>query len=245
MENEEWRVENMATIAHNLTHKMTTATAVQQLIRSPQLPLYVQEFQSLLQAEREKRERFYEEMSEQQKVEFINGEIIVHSPTQLRHTIASKNLLTLLDAYVQKHGLGFVGYEKMLITLTRNDYEPDICYFGPEKAQAFTLDQMKFPAPDFVVEILSPSTEAIDRGIKFEDYAAHGVTEYWIIDPHQEFVEQYVLKDDVFELLVKVRTGTIQSVAIDGFDVPVRAIFDEAERFAGSISEAPTPLTGR
>ncbi len=45
------------------------------------------------------------------------------------------------------------------------------------------LAQSKFPAPDLIVEVLSESTEANDRGIKFEDYAAHGVVEYWIVDP--------------------------------------------------------------
>ena len=210
---------------------MTEAT-VQQLIRSPRLPLIVQQFQLLLQEEREERERFYEEMSEQQKVEFINGETIVQSPVKLRHSIASLNLATLLNAYVRKHRLGFVGHEKILIALTRNDYEPDLCYFGNTKAEPFQPDQMKFPAPDFVVEVLSPATEAIDRGIKFEDYAAHGVTEYWIIDPHQEHIEQYRLKDQEYELLVKVRTGIIQSVAVSGFDIPVRAIFDEDEQLA-------------
>ncbi len=216
----------------SLMHKTTAEMTIQQLIRSPEMPLYVQQLQLMLQKEQERRERFYEEMSDGQKVEFINGEVIVHTPVQLRHNVVSQNLLVLLSAYVRKHHLGFVGYEKILITLTRNDYEPDICYFEQAKAQAFTPDQMKFPAPDFVVEVLSPATEAIDRGIKFQDYAAHGVTEYWIVDSHQECIEQYALKGKEYELLVKARTGTIQSVAVNGFDVPVRAIFDETEQFA-------------
>lgn len=216
----------------NLTHKATAEMTIQQLIHSPEMPLYVQQLQLMLQREQEKRKRFYEEMPDGQKVEFINGEVIVHTPVQLRHNMVSQNLLVLLSTYVRKHHLGFVGYEKILVTLTRNDYEPDICYFGQAKAQAFAPDQMKFPAPDFVVEVLSPATEAIERGIKFQDYAAHGVTEYWIVDPHQECVEQYALKGDKYELLVKAKTGTIQSVAVNGFDVPVRAVFDEAEQFS-------------
>ena len=222
----------MGTVACYPMHKTPTAVTVQQLLRSPGLPVYVRQFQSLLQAEREKRKRFYEEMSEQQKTEFINGEIVVQSPAKLRHTIASKNLLTLLDIYVQKHGLGFVGHEKMLITLTRNDYEPDVCYFGPEKARTFTPDQMRFPAPDLVVEVLSPSTEANDRGIKFVDYAAHGVAEYWIVDPDAEMIEQYVLEGEIYQLRVKTDTGTVRSVAVKGFAVPVCAVFDEAEKLA-------------
>jgi Uma2 family endonuclease len=223
----------MATFAPDLTRETATRSAVQQLIRSPSLPIYVQTFQDLLREEQKKRERFYKEMSEDQKVEFINGEVVVHSPARLRHTIACKNVLAPLDAFVRKHQLGFVGHEKMLISLTRNDYEPDVVYFGPEKARTFSLDQMKFPAPDLIAEVLSPSTEAIDRGIKFQDYAAHGVTEYWIIDPEREIVEQYALKGDVYELLVKSKTGTLQSVAVPGFEIAVRALFDEAAQFAG------------
>ena len=130
----------MNTITHNPMTETSIATAVQLLIHSPSLPVHVQRFQSLLQTEREKRERFYEEMSEDQKVEFINGEIMVHSPVRLRHNIVSQNLLVRLSTFVRRGNLGYVGYEKLLITLTRNDYEPDIVYFGPEKTQTFTLD---------------------------------------------------------------------------------------------------------
>ncbi len=81
--------------------------------------------------------------------------------------------------------------KKVIIELTRNSYEPNICYFRKELADTFTDNQMLFPAPDFIVEILSPSTEKIDREIKFRDYAQHGVREYRIIDPDKETVEQY------------------------------------------------------
>jgi Uma2 family endonuclease len=210
----------------------TTDEIVRQLMQSPRLPQLTRQFQAILRAEQEQRQRFYEEMSDAQKTEFINGEIIVHTPVKLRHSNASDNLFALMRAYVQKHALGLVGHEKLLVTLTRNDYEPDICFFGQAKAQTFTPDQVRFPAPDLVVEILSESTEAVDRGIKFEDYALHGVAEYWIVDPNQESAEQYLLQDERYGLAVKVKTGTIQSVVISGFDIPVRAIFDAAEQLS-------------
>ena len=210
----------------------TTDEIVRQLMQSPRLPQLTRQFQAILRAEQEQRQRFYEEMSDAQKTEFINGEIIVHSPVKLRHSSASDNLFALMRAYVQKHALGLVGHEKLLVTLTRNDYEPDICFFGQAKAHTFTPDQVKFPAPDLVVEILSESTEAVDRGVKFEDYALHGVAEYWIVDPIQESVEQYLLQDERYGLAVKVKTGSIQSAVISGFDIPVRAIFDAAEQLA-------------
>lgn len=202
--------------------------AVQELLNSPKLALHVRTLARVLEEERQKREHFYNEVTEFEKAEFINGEIIVHSPAKKRHTEAGKLLLRLLDLYVQIMDLGFLGYEKTLVTLTRNDYEPDICFFGKEKAQAFGSDQMKYPAPDFIAEILSPSTERRDRGIKFEDYAAHGVGEYWLLDPKSEVVEQYVLEDGRYVLRLKSGSGEIESAMIDGFLIPVRALFDDA-----------------
>lgn len=50
-------------------------------------------------------------------------------------------------------------------------------------------------APTLVVEILSPSTSAKDMRIKSELYARHGVAEYWIIDPGNQYVHVYLLDD--------------------------------------------------
>lgn len=203
--------------------------AAEQLVLSPRLPFYVKRFHSLLKEETEKRQRFYEEMSEEHKVEFICGELVVHSPVKKKHNQASARLFHLLDLYVVSNNLGFVGHERILITLTRNDYEPDVCYFGPTKSQGFTPDQSKFPAPDFIAEILSDSTEEIDRGIKFDDYAAHGVGEYWIIDSEQESIEQYGLSGDHYDLVVKALRGPIESIAVRGFQIPVRSVFERTE----------------
>ncbi|MCX6045920.1 MAG: Uma2 family endonuclease [Chloroflexi bacterium] len=204
---------------------------LEELLHSPKLALYVDKFQRVLEAEHKRRTQFYDQMKEDQKTEFINGEVLVHSPVKLRHNTVTRRLLMLMSAYVQKYDLGLVGYEKILITLTRNDYEPDICFFDKEKSQFFTPDQMQFPAPDFIVEVLSPSTAANDRGIKHTDYAAHGVTEYWIIDPDALFVEQYLLDGDDYELARKTDSGQIASRVIAGFELPVDALFDDAQQW--------------
>ena len=197
------------------------------LLHSPRLPIYVQEIQAVLADEAQKRQRFYDQISEQDKAEFINGEIIFHSPVKLRHNLASGHLYRLLSTFVVQHDLGFVGYEKIMISLTRNDYEPDICFFDKLKAETFKPDQTRFPAPDFIVEVLSESTAGVDRGVKFEDYAAHWVSEYWLVDPETETVEQYELQNQVYELVIKAQTGQITSQAIPHFEIPIRAIFDD------------------
>jgi Uma2 family endonuclease len=211
---------------------MTSNAMLEQLVHSPRLGLYVDQLQDVLADERRRREAFYEEMDESQKQEFINGEVIMHSPVKFKHERASTLFCRIAGAYVDKHGLGLVTHEKILICLTRNDYEPDVCFFSKEKAQKFEPDQMKFPAPDFIAEVLSDSTEANDRGVKFDDYAAHGVREYWLIDPDNRIVEQYDLADDAYALRLKLNGGMLQSRVIEGFEIPLPAIFDEAENLA-------------
>jgi Uma2 family endonuclease len=210
-----------------MMERQAEADLIERLYTSLHFPTYVEELNARLKEEARKRREFYEMITEDDKVEFINGEIVYQSPVKLRHIVSLKRLLILLDTYVNRHELGLVGYEKMMISLSRNDYEPDLCFFRQEKAEAFVPDQMHFPAPDLIVEVLSPSTEERDRGIKFEDYAAHDVGEYWLVDPDGETIEQYRLVGGAYELVMKSKSGEIESAAVPGFTIPVRSVFDE------------------
>jgi len=199
------------------------------ILEMPNAFLLVDKVKSRLDDEQKRRRYFYEIIEENKKMEFINGEIIFHSPVKLQHNSATKLLCGLLNAFVIKHKLGFVGIEKIMVSLTRNDYEPDICFFGNAKAKNFKAKQAQFPVPDFVVEVLSDSTAKNDRETKFQDYAAHGVGEYWIIDAEKQTVEQYFLQNEQYELVLKAKDGTIESIALPKFKIPIRAIFDEDE----------------
>ena len=172
--------------------------ALDEIIKSPRFPGYVEDLQRLLAEEQRRRQRFYDEIDEDVTAEFINGEVIVQSPATYEHTNAVKFLLKLLDTYVESQQLGFVGSEKLLVTFPRNDYEPDVCFWRTAKAAGFQRGQLKFPPPDFIAEVLSPTTEKIDRGVKFEDYAANGVGEYWLVDPTLEQIQQHFLREGRF-----------------------------------------------
>ncbi|GAA4403233.1 Uma2 family endonuclease [Nibrella viscosa] len=202
---------------------------VADLLDAPDAKLIIERVQAILNDEEQRRKEFREWLRDDFKAEFINGEVIMHSPAKRRHLNATDNLATLLRIFVNLHELGEVNTEKALVTLTRNDYEPDICFWNVKTAEAFHDDQMEHPAPDLVVEVLSKSTAERDRGVKFEDYAAHGVKEYWIIDPTRQTVEQYQL-DEEFMAFESVATLTIKetiiSKTVSGFQIPVRAIFD-------------------
>ena len=198
------------------------------LLDSPALPALVERLQRTLAEEAERRAAFRDDLSPDEKAEFINGEVIMHSPARASHLDATKRLLVLLNTHVQVHDLGWVGVEKALIGLTRNDYEPDVCFLGRDKADQIEPKTLLFPAPDLVVEVLSPSTEHRDRGVKHDDYAAHGVAEYWIVDAERETVEQYLLEGETYALAMKSGTGEVTSRAVEGFVIPVRAVFDDA-----------------
>ncbi len=210
------------------------------ILEMPNAFLLVDKVKSRLDDEQKRRRHFYKIVEENKKMEFINGEIIFHSPVKLQHNDATILLGMLLKAFVAKHNLGFVGIEKIMVSLTRNDYEPDVCFFGDAKAKHFKRRQVQFPAPDFVVEVLSDSTAKNDRETKFQDYAAHGVSEYWIVDAEKQIIEQYFLQNEQYELLLKAKDGAIESVVLPNFKIPIRAIFDEAENLkalANLISE--------
>ncbi len=211
------------------------------LIQSPKLDFYIRELSAVREREEVMRRRFRADAPEGEKIEFINGRIMYAMSVRNNHAMVTELLASLLSPFVRVHGLGRVGIEKCRIALTRNDYEPDVCFWRSEIANSFTPRQAEFPIPDFVVEILSDATAERDRTIKFDDYAAHGITEYWIIDPDTETLEQYALApssesndagNGTYQLVMKSTNGVVKSIAVQGFDIPIRALFDGAENLA-------------
>jgi Uma2 family endonuclease len=203
------------------------ASIIENIRHSPQLPQIVATLGQQLNAEKAARHAFYQQMTEQEKVEFIDGQVILHSPARNRHLDVVMNIGTLLRVFVHMHSLGSVKLEKCLCSFPRNDYEPDVVFFGPAKSTTLTNATLIFPVPDMAVEVLSESTESRDRGVKFQDFAANGVQEYWIVDSEANFVEQYVLHADEYRLSATLQSSdVITCQAVAGFEVKVSAFFD-------------------
>ena len=205
---------------------------IEPLRHSPCLHEAVVALQEQLKAEEHRRQAFYRDMTPEQKVEFIDGKVVMHSPAPKEHLVVTSNISRLLSVFVDVSGTGLVLTEKCLCVFPRNDYEPDIVFFGNEKAAQLDNKTLKFPVPDLAVEVLSASTEKNDRGVKFEDFAAHGVGEYWIVDADAGVVEQYVLDGESFTLRLKSDSGLLRSEAISGFTVAISAFFDADENLA-------------
>ncbi|HRI13699.1 MAG TPA: Uma2 family endonuclease [Verrucomicrobiota bacterium] len=205
---------------------------LEQVMELPTLPEFVAELDTRLAAERERRRQFYEQIPDGAKWEFINGEVIMHSPDMVRHMAVRRNLESLLWNYVNSRQLGTVLAEKGLCVFPRNDFMPDVIFFGRDKAATLQAKQLRLPVPDFACEVLSDSTARRDRGVKFRDFEAHGVVEYWLVDADAETVEQFLLRDGAYVLELKSGSGQIRSHAVVGFEIPIRALFDPAENLA-------------
>lgn len=212
---------------------MQVASLLQPLLDSPQLVEHIAELQRVIAAERERRHKFYDEITEDGHWEFINGQVVMHSPARNLHLAVSERIARLMSTWVDDRRLGQVAIEKALCQFPRNDYEPDIVFFGLPKANLLRPDTLLHPVPDLIVEVLSASTAKHDRGVKFADYAAHGVGEYWIVDADAQTIEQFLLKDGRYPRTTKrVKTGRLASRVIAGFAMPVRAAFDDAANLA-------------
>jgi Uma2 family endonuclease len=209
---------------------MSTAVLERKLESLSALPRILTKMQNFLETETTERIKFREKITENDKVEFINGKIVMHSTASDGHNESVSLTLRASSLYVDLHQMGKVRAEKALVEMTRNDYGPDVAFWSNEKAADIEGNQNIYPVPDFIVEVLSKNSTKRDRVTKFEDYAAHGVEEYWIVDPIKQTVEQYILPSEDSEIYALWRKLTvaddIESVVIKGFKIPVLAIFD-------------------
>lgn len=106
--------------------------------------------------------------------------------------------------------------------------QPDVCVICDRSK--ITVRGCK-GAPDFCIEVLSPSTESHDRYTKTALYEQAGVREYWIVDLKRERIEQRVLREDgMYPLPTLYRGGdTAESAVVAGFRVSVDELMDEAK----------------
>jgi len=124
--------------------------------------------------------------------ELINGETVMMSPAFTRHNFVSGNIYHIFRLYLKGKICVPFGDGEAVYLSPENKFIPDgmiVC----------DRSKIKFDgvhgAPDLVVEVLSPGTAKNDRRHKMDVYAASGVREYWIVDPANKSVEQYLQED--------------------------------------------------
>ena len=123
--------------------------------------------------------------------EIVDGVHIASPSPTYGHQRISKRLLIQLHRGIEEAGFGEVLYAPMDTELGPHDIlEPDILVILNQNRRIIRPSHV-VGVPDLVIEILSPSTESRDRGVKVERYGIHGVPEYWIVDGDNEMVEVY------------------------------------------------------
>ena len=123
------------------------------------------------------------------RYEVIGDELVVTPSPTLRHQRIATRLLVALHQFVEADDLGEVFPAPCDVLFADGDYfEPDIVFVSKSRQHLYSDRGIEGP-PDLVIEILSPSTAARDRGIKLDRYRLFGVPEYWIVDPDARRIE--------------------------------------------------------
>lgn len=148
--------------------------------------------------------------------DLIDGEIVMHSPVNLRHARLVNFLDRLIGSYVEHEDLGELHRESVAVRLSiRETFLPDLAFFT--KGQIARLAPTHAPfAPTFVLEALSPATADRDTGQKFASYELHDVQEYWILDPQKLDHRFYRRAGDMLSEFA-VDAERIDSASLAGF----------------------------
>lgn len=131
------------------------------------------------------------------KSEYRDGEIIPMTGGSLIHNLIIINLCTFLRVALKpSRSMVFANDVKVWIPDHNHYTYPDILVIpGKPELQAPRTDTVLNPA--LIIEVLSPSTAAYDRGDKFKAYRSlSSFQEYWLVDQYQMQIDQYCKTDD-------------------------------------------------
>lgn len=158
----------------------------------------------------------YYQLPDERRAELIDGVIYDMSAPTIIHQKISLEISVRFHAFIsQKKGACMVFSAPVDVQLDCDEktmVQPDVgIVCDSSKIQRFGV----YGAPDFLVEVISPSTKKKDYTLKLSKYIEAGVREYWIVDYMQEKVLVYFFESDVYPVIY-------------GFDKPVPVnIYDD------------------
>jgi Uma2 family endonuclease len=152
--------------------------------------------------------------------EAIGGELYVTPAPTPRHQDIVLRLAIRLREILVEPGLGRLWVAPIGVEFpdTGEGVQPDIVFVSTARRDRIVEAGIQ-GAPDLVVEVLSPTTESRDRGVKRKLYERQGVSVYWIVDPEAGAVEIRTFgEDSAFERFtdrLRVRLGGTDLGSID------------------------------
>ena len=144
----------------------------------------------------------YWNLPDGQRAELINGQLYDMAPPSRLHQKLIAMLVHSIQSYIQKNGGTCEVYPApFAVNLDAGDkdwVEPDISVICDKDK---LTDRGCSGAPDWIVEIVSPSSRRMDYNIKNALYSQAGVREYWIVDPAKERVTIYHYEEDAAPMI--------------------------------------------
>lgn len=163
--------------------------------------------------------RYFREAPETRFVEFEDGEVIVHSPVNIRHQRITLFLTMLLQGYVRNRNLGQGLNGPAVVRLRPGlNYEPDI-FFIPRDRLDHIAEEYFAGAPGLIVEAISRGTRNHDLKTKASVYREHAVPEYWVVDPERKVLFRHLPPSEPLGpyLVREHALGRVESLAIPKF----------------------------
>lgn len=145
-----------------------------------------------------------------ERAELIDGHIYYMAPPSRKHQLIAGDLYTIINTYIKSKGGSCEPYIAPFAVFlngdSKNYVEPDISVICDKSK---LTDKGCTGAPDWIIEIVSPSSRRMDYYTKLFKYRTAGVREYWIVDPEKNRVTVYDLEHEdmneyTFNDIVKV-----------------------------------------
>jgi Uma2 family endonuclease len=151
--------------------------------------------------------------------ELVAGEHVVNPAPSTYHQTISRRIHFQLYTQIELQGRGEVFYAPTDLELSPHDIvQPDLLIVLAPSRSTITETRIIGP-PQLIVEILSPSSSDLDRHAKKDLYQRAGVPEYWIVDPVQRRLEQWVLDRGAYQFrgahTESVPAGTLPGISVD------------------------------
>jgi excisionase family DNA binding protein len=124
------------------------------------------------------------------------------SPTRHHQRVTAALFRQLADFFDSFDPEGELYFAPLDVTLTdSNVLQPDILFISGSRMSTMREERVDGPC-DLVVEVISPSNHRKDRLRKMEIYRKGGIPHYWIVDPEEDILEAYVLREDGYYALM-------------------------------------------
>ena len=161
------------------------------------------------------------------RYEVLEGDLVVSPAPKWSHQrIVAKLTGLVVDA--DRAGFGiFSPAPTDVIFAPKNVTEPDLLFLAKEHL-GLTTEAGVHGAPDLVIEVVSESSRRRDVLVKRHIYERFGVRFYWIVDPVEETVRIFELKDGAYGEPHTLRTGDrLGCPLFPGIELDVVRLFQE------------------